>query len=45
MPRSLDRNDSGSKLSRSAGFSPVPINMTGAFTSAQAVNAPPAFAV
>ena len=45
MPSIRERKASGLKVSRSAGFSPVPMKMTGTFASAHAVRAPPAFAV
>ena len=45
IPRSLDKNVFGLKLSKSFIFSPVVMKYTGAFVSAQAVRAPPPLAV
>ena len=45
IPKRRERNDSGLNSSKSWGFSPVPMKTTGTFVSAQAVRAPPAFAV
>jgi len=45
IPRSLEMKDSGSKVSISWICSPTPMKKTGAFVSAHAVRAPPAFDV